>query len=110
MYQGNSDPKQMFLFPPSQSLSRSSKTLKGGRGGIKREGAKRLSPATQPTNTKKKKKKKHNKLSSSSNSSSKLQELSGQFLSSFFFFIIHYFKIDSVSFPEVLPKAFSPHG
>lgn len=109
MYQGNSDPKQMFLFPPSQSLSRSSKTLKGGRGGIKREGAKRLSPATQPTNTKKKKKK-HNKLSSSSNSSSKLQEISGQFLSSFFFFIIHYFKIDSVSFPEVLPKAFSPHG
>lgn len=34
MYQGNSDPKQMFLFPPSQSVSRSSKTLKG-RGGYK---------------------------------------------------------------------------
>lgn len=41
MDQGNSDPKQMFLFPHSQSLSRSSKTLKrmggGGEGNKERK-------------------------------------------------------------------------
>lgn len=64
MYQGNSDPKQMFLFSPSQSLSRSSKTLKREREGG-REIEKVLKGYRQQHNQQTHTHTKHNKLSSS---------------------------------------------